>query len=87
MVYFFIKEKEDSEIIKIFNGVKNPNFSKKFGKRTYNEVVDRVSELQRNLGAEVNLSKDFTDNHKYNHIRERMYERKRKEDGSTSNKF
>ena len=87
-MYNYTREKEDSEIKKMFNGVRNPNFSKNFGKRTYNEVVDEVFRLQKGIGASMNYNKDFTDNHRYNKLRTKLIEqRKRQEDRENSERI
>ena len=51
---------------------------KKENKRVYTRFIDRIGEIERNLGASMNFNKDFTDNHKYNYLRDEI-ERKRKE--------
>ena len=87
MVYNYIREKEDSEIIKVFNNIRAPGWIK-FTKRTYNDVVSRVSYLQKGIGASMNYNKDFTDNHRYNKLRTKLIaQRKRQEDRENSERI
>ena len=44
--------------------------------RIYKHFMDRIQEIENNLGAEINASKDFTDNHKYNYLREKLWTKK-----------
>ena len=49
--------------------------------RIYKRYKDRIGEMERSLGAEINYYKDYTDNHRYNNLRTRLIEqRKRQED-------
>ena len=45
----------------------------KENKRLFTQFEDRIFELQRGIGALVNQTKDYNDNHKYNHIRHKMW--------------
>ena len=92
MVYKFIKDinpdEKDEEVINIFRRTIAPGWIK-FSKKHYNEVVDRVTELQQNIGAGMNINRDIQDDrYKYNNLRTKLIDqRKRKEAREADKKF
>ena len=47
-----------------------------YNKRNSKLFMEKEIEIENNLGASINFTKDFTDNHKYNYIRMRLWKQK-----------
>ena len=73
------KKNIDPEVIKA--GMKED-------KRLYIRFIDRINEIEINMGANINYNKDFTDNHRYNKLRTKLIaKRKRQEDREDSERI
>lgn len=62
-------------MIKIFDKKKIEKLNDPKYKRLYEDFSTKLDDIQSNLGALVNINKDFTDNHKFNALRAKLIKR------------
>ena len=57
-------------------------------KRAQTLIVERIYEIEANMGANINYNKDFRDCHRYNKLRTKLIaQRKRQEDRENSERI